>query len=159
MTTKLELTAFHEAGHALSCEACGVAALECTIVPEGKTTLGHVQHWKHQPLINIVIALSGPLAEGVARGMPLGTYKVPGASKDLAMIDEDLTAYHGKPLAREQSRLFQEAMEIAKSDVRKLWPSIQHLACWLLCHETASRDFVEAVYENFTTKYRNPIKC
>ena len=151
-----ELTAYHEAGHALLAVLLGGRVTQVTIDPDsddGPPRFGDTQVlWRPRGLsdkqfaeITVQVSLAGPVAEMIYSGEPYHPGVVPEWAADWR--DAWGAAVLLQPSERKRmDYLEQVAVQLyqrLKSDA--VWPALSALADELLAHETLEADEVDEV--------------
>ena len=138
--SKLEATAYHEAGHAVIALTLGRAVERVTIVPnQGYLGACHMQKTRVKPTKDwledeILILLAGMVAESRVTGQMYSA----GASQDLRGVRRlVLMRTDGqKQVERLERRLLDKTEYLVNDDVH--WAAIQTIARELLIHQTIS---------------------
>lgn len=135
-----ELTAFHEAGHAVMAILMGRPVQKVSIIPSqnrlGAMTLqkGRTKQVQDKLEGDMLILLAGMAAEG----RKSGKYNLQGASQDLRMVEKLALARAGN--ARQASKLIHKMLDKTQhllSD-RANWTAVKAIAAELLEHESIS---------------------
>lgn len=148
-----EWTAYHEAGHALMATLLGGSVHHVTIEPDnddgparyGDTLVSWPGFRDPRALLQaeILVLLSGPIAEMLYRGEPLHPGFVPEWAEDWRQAWERAGTFVAEPQRRlrqmEQwlKQLYQEF------DRPAFWAAVAALADELLAHETLDQEMVE----------------
>ncbi len=155
MTTELELTAYHEAGHAVISHFEGVTVRRASVIPDAETQ-GHVLKKiaaRFQPDIDssscrarkyiealIMSSLAGHIAEERRAGVSISP---DGAASDRETA-ADLAAYvNGSVKAAELYLAWLHERTVNKVDVR--WWAVEAVAQSLLAHSTLSGREVRSI--------------
>ena len=151
-----ELTAYHEAGHALMAFLLGGRVSQVTIDPDnddGPQRLGDTQVvWRPRGIsdkefaqITVKVSLAGPVAEMIYSGDPYH----PGAVPEWAADWRD--AWQAAVLLHPQERQRMEYLEQVSIQLYhrmksgEVWEALAALADNLLAHETLDADQVEEI--------------
>jgi ATP-dependent Zn protease len=153
-----ELTAYHEAGHALMAYLLGGKVRQVTIEPDnddGPRRSGDTQiHWRRSSLderefarISVQVCLAGPVAEMIYSGEPYHPAFVAEWAADWRGAFEAAALLH---LDERKRTKFLE--EVARQLYRRLeeeetWMALAALADSLLAHETLEQEQVEEVLQ------------
>jgi ATP-dependent Zn protease len=155
-----ELTAYHEAGHALMAHLLGGKVKHVTIEPDhddGPDRHGDTQvHWRRSQMTDkefakkaVQVSLAGPVAEMIYSGDPFHPGLVPEWAADWRTAWELAVPLH--PGERQRlEHLEQLSIQLyhrLKED--DLWSALASLADHLLAHETLDSEQVEEILDEW----------
>lgn len=155
-----ELTAYHEAGHALMATLLGGRVKQVTIEPDdddGPRRTGDTQViWRRSRLsdkefapLAIQVSLAGPVAEMIYSGDPYHPGMVAAWAADWHDAWEQAALLH--PLERQRlDYLEQVSIQLYhRLNGDDHWPALAALADHLLAHETLDREQVAEILEEW----------
>ena len=155
--TKIERTAYHEAGHAVVAHFLRYAhkVRKVTIVPDDKkNTLGHATSWAKPSVdhndadsktyMTIQSEIMGLLAGGTAEKLASGRRNPKGSSFDMHGAVDLAVSLHGS--GELASAYVDWLARLVEAMLRSQWKYVQQVAQSLLTHKTLTRKGIEDAF-------------
>ena len=140
-----EITAYHEAGHAVCAVVVGGQCISATIIEDG-ISFGSTD-WipPDDPARQMAVSLVGALA-GWERDRRRGAAYQAGSGQDLAAAAACLP-HITRPEDITKTPEYRTAMLLARGTVANYWGAIDHVGRWLLAHDTIRGALVHEIVQ------------